>query len=84
MPPTAGFVSKWYIIAGAFQVESYFTLAVLMISTGLNAAYFLPIVFRAFFRPEDQAPPSDHGEGALADGGRIDHHRIAGAGLFSS
>jgi len=33
-----------------------------MISTGLNAAYFLPIVFRAFFRPEDQAPPSDHGE----------------------
>jgi len=62
VPPTAGFVSKWYIIAGAFQVESYFTLAVLMISTGLNAAYFLPIVFRAFFRPEDQAPPSDHGE----------------------
>lgn len=62
VPPTAGFVSKWYIIAGAFQVESYFTLVVLMISTGLNAAYFLPIVFRAFFRPEDQAPPSDHGE----------------------
>ncbi|MBL39451.1 MAG: cation:proton antiporter [Xanthomonadales bacterium] len=62
VPPTAGFVSKWYIIAGAFQVDNFFVLAVFMASTGLNAAYFLPIVFRAFFRPEDQAPPKEHGE----------------------
>ncbi|MBY6204926.1 monovalent cation/H+ antiporter subunit D family protein [Halomonas denitrificans] len=62
VPPTAGFVSKWYIIAGAFQVDSYFVLAVMGASTALNAAYFLPIVFRAFFRPEDQAPARDHGE----------------------
>ncbi|MDX1693774.1 MAG: hypothetical protein R3208_08405, partial [Ketobacteraceae bacterium] len=31
-------------------------------STGLNAAYFLPIVVRAFFREEDQTPVKDHGE----------------------
>jgi multicomponent Na+:H+ antiporter subunit D len=62
VPPTAGFVSKWYIIAGAFQADNYFVLAVLAVSTGLNAAYFLPIVFRAFFRDEDQAPPREHGE----------------------
>jgi multicomponent Na+:H+ antiporter subunit D len=62
VPPTAGFVSKWYIIAGAFQLENYFVLAVLVISTGLNAAYFLPIVFRAFFRDEDQPPPKEHAE----------------------
>lgn len=62
VPPTAGFVSKWYIIAGAFQVESFFVLAVMAASTALNAAYFLPIVFRAFFRPEDDAPPREHGE----------------------
>jgi len=62
VPPTAGFVSKWYIIAGAFQVDSYFTLVVLMLSTGLNAAYFLPIVFRAFFRDENVPPPSNHKE----------------------
>jgi multicomponent Na+:H+ antiporter subunit D len=62
VPPTAGFVSKWYIIAGAFQVDNYFTLVVLMLSTGLNAAYFLPIVFRAFFREEDVPPKIDHGE----------------------
>lgn len=62
VPPTAGFVSKWYIIAGAFQLDHYFMLAVLILSTGLNAAYFLPIVFRAFFRAEDQTPPKEHGE----------------------
>lgn len=62
VPPTAGFVSKWYIIAGAFQVDNFFVLAVLTASTALNAAYFLPIVFRAFFKTEDQAPPVAHRE----------------------
>jgi len=62
VPPTAGFVSKWYIIAGAFQNDLYFVLVVLILSTGLNAAYFLPIIHRAFFRPETVVPKYDHGE----------------------
>jgi multicomponent Na+:H+ antiporter subunit D len=62
VPPTAGFVSKWYMIAGAFQNDNYFVLAVLVIATGLNAAYFLPIIFRAFFAAEDRAPKREHGE----------------------
>ncbi|HUG99610.1 MAG TPA: monovalent cation/H+ antiporter subunit D family protein [Gammaproteobacteria bacterium] len=62
VPPTAGFVSKWYMIAGAFQNDNYFVLAVLVVATGLNAAYFLPIIFRAFFDTEDQPPQKDHGE----------------------
>ena len=62
VPPTGGFVSKWYMIAGAFQVDSYFVLAVLSLSTALNAAYFLPVIFRAFFRRETVAPAAPHGE----------------------
>ncbi len=62
VPPTGGFVSKWYMLAGAFQSERYFVLAVLVISTALNAAYFLPIVFRAFLKEEDDVPHDDHGE----------------------
>lgn len=62
VPPTAGFVSKWFIIAGAFQLENYFVLGVLILSTGLTAAYFLPIVFRAFFQKELEPPAKDHGE----------------------
>jgi multicomponent Na+:H+ antiporter subunit D len=62
VPPTAGFVSKWYMIAGAFQNNNYFVLAVLVIATALNAAYFLPIIFRAFFDEENVPPKKDHGE----------------------
>ena len=62
VPPTAGFVSKWFIIAGAFQLQSHFVLAVLLLSTALTAAYFLPLVYRAFFLAEDCAPPKPHGE----------------------
>lgn len=62
VPPTAGFVSKWFIIAGAFQTDNYFVLLVLILSTALNAAYFLPIIFNAFFKPEDVTPVKDHSE----------------------
>lgn len=62
VPPTAGFVSKWYMIAGAFQNDMYFVLAVLIASTGLNAWYFLPIIHRAFFRLETVKPRIEHRE----------------------
>ncbi|ALO46103.1 monovalent cation/H+ antiporter subunit D family protein [Pseudohongiella spirulinae] len=62
VPPTAGFVSKWFIIAGAFQTDNYFVLLVLILSTALNAAYFLPIIFNAFFKAEDVTPAKDHSE----------------------
>ena len=64
LPPTAGFVSKWLLLEAAMIKESLFVIAVLVISTTLNAAYFLPILHRAFFRP---APDTDtiHGEAPL-------------------
>ena len=50
IPPTAGFLGKWYILSGAMQTASWGAVAVIIVSTLLTAAYFLPIVFRAFFR----------------------------------
>jgi len=61
-PPTAGFVSKWYIVAGALHEQDYFVFTVFLISTALNAAYLLPIVYRAFFLAEGEAPHGGHGE----------------------
>ncbi|MDP3514658.1 MAG: monovalent cation/H+ antiporter subunit D family protein [Sulfuritalea sp.] len=66
LPPAAGFVSKWYLVSGAMAQAQWFTLAVVLLSTLLNAGYFLPVVYRAFFRPlsaEAQAHP--HGEAPL-------------------
>jgi len=51
VPPTAGFISKWFLIDGAWDRSSYFVMGVIIASTLLNAGYFLPIVYRAFFRP---------------------------------
>jgi multicomponent Na+:H+ antiporter subunit D len=61
IPPAAGFVSKWFIISGAMDGGHYLALGVLIASTLLNAAYFLPIVYAAFFRAPD-ADGHEHGE----------------------
>ncbi len=53
IPPTAGFLSKWYILNGAFTMNSNFVISVIVISTLLNASYFLPIVYSAFFKSGD-------------------------------
>ncbi|KRR29032.1 monovalent cation/H+ antiporter subunit D family protein [Bradyrhizobium retamae] len=49
VPPTAGFLGKWFILTGAMQTANWLAVAVIFVSTILNAAYFLPIVYRAFF-----------------------------------
>lgn len=62
VPPTGGFISKWTIVAGAYSQDDYFVLTVIVLSTALNALYFLPILKRAFFNPECVPPSRDHGE----------------------
>ena len=58
LPPAVGFVSKWYMLSGAMAAQHWQAVAVIVLSTLLNAGYFLPIVYRAFF----VAPP-EHGHG---------------------
>lgn len=67
LPPTAGFVSKWYVLSGALEAQQMVAVAVITLSTLLNAAYFLPIIHSAFFgRPSahdhDDHHHHDHGE----------------------
>ena len=78
LPPTGGFISKWLLMQGAWTAQSSFAILVLCTSTLLNAAYFLPIVYRAFFR---KPPQSEHGAEHHADDhadghghGHHDHH----------
>lgn len=55
LPPTAGFISKWYMILGAVEADRMAVIMVIVLSTLLNAAYFLPIIHAAFFRKEATA-----------------------------
>jgi len=66
VPPTGGFVSKWYILAGAFQADNYLALGTIILSTALNAAYFLPIVYMAWFEKDQTPPGREHGEAPFA------------------
>lgn len=49
VPPVAGFASKWYLITGAMGAGQIIIVFALMASTVLNAAYFGPIIYKAFF-----------------------------------
>ena len=52
LPPMSGFIAKWYLGLGAWEASQWPILLVLVTSSVLNLAYFLPIVIRAFLRDE--------------------------------
>jgi len=54
-PPVAGFISKWYLLLGALDAGSLLVIGVLVLSTILNAAYFVPVVYHGFFGPPSPA-----------------------------
>jgi multicomponent Na+:H+ antiporter subunit D len=60
LPPTAGFLGKWLMLGGAMQTSNWIAVVVIVLSTVLNAAYFLPIVFRAFLREAPHDPNHGH------------------------
>ena len=70
IPPTVGFISKWYILMGAIQSEQIFAIAVIILSSLLNAGYFVPIIYCSFFKAVDNGDDknqvtNDHGEAPL-------------------
>lgn len=58
-PPIAGFVSKWYLGQGALEAGQAWVIGILVVSSVLNAAYFLPILHTAWFRPPPEAWPAE-------------------------
>lgn len=63
VPPMAGFVTKWYLGLGALEAGMPWVLAVLGASSLLNAAYFLPILYRAWFLAPSGPWPEGHVRG---------------------
>lgn len=54
IPLTAGFITKWFLISGSFEAEAPIFVLILLTSALLNAAYFLPPIYHAYF-------PAEHG-----------------------
>ena len=59
IPPTVGFVSKWYLGLGGLTGGNWWLLAVLVISSLLNACYFLPILIDAWFGKQQGEWPEE-------------------------
>ena len=57
IPPTGGFVSKFYLAQGGLELGfvGLFGVAVLMLSALLTAGYLLPVITDAFFPGDDFA-----------------------------
>lgn len=75
VPPTAGFISKWYLGIGALEVGADWVLLVLVISGLLNAAYFLPLIYRGWFgHPPARWPQEQHWRDANGRYERFETH----------
>lgn len=54
LPPSGGFYSKFNLILGTLEASHTIFMVVLLISSFLNAFYFMPIVYNAFFVKSDE------------------------------
>lgn len=61
MPPFNIFVTKWHLSIGALEIGQPFIIVILLISSMLNAAYYLPIAYHAFLGTEGQGSHGGHG-----------------------
>ncbi len=52
IPLLPGFVSKWYLAIESIGVNKLFLIAIILVSSLLNAVYYLPISIHGFFDEE--------------------------------
>ncbi len=88
LPPVAGFISKWYLGTGAVAAGMHWVLPVLIASTLLNAAYFLPVLKRIWLHEPAGPWPKEAAAGRLEVFGMIGSALIAaamalGVGVFA-
>jgi len=51
IPPACGFFSKWYLVLGCIDAQNWVFLAVIIISSLLNAVYFFRIIEKVYTMP---------------------------------
>lgn len=78
VPPTVGFIGKWYVALGAVEAGHWPLVTVIFVSTVLSLLYVAQIIERLYFAGVDVSPgpagtgtgsPGETGEAVAADGG---------------
>ena len=65
VPPVSGFVTKWYLALGTLDIHNMILLTVILVSSLLNAGYFIPVIFTSFF---GKSLPGDTTQGGFLEG----------------
>jgi len=53
IPPAAGFFSKWYLVLGSIDSGNWIFVAVILISSLLNAVYFFRVLEKVYTLPPE-------------------------------
>jgi multicomponent Na+:H+ antiporter subunit D len=61
IPPFNGFISKWQLSLAALELGRPEFVALLIISSLLNAVYYFPIIIAAFFNRKSEDAADSHG-----------------------
>ena len=56
LPLSCGFVSKWYLSLGSIEAGQPLFIGLIIVSGVLNASYFLPVIWQAFFVVDREQP----------------------------
>jgi multicomponent Na+:H+ antiporter subunit D len=80
IPPFNGFISKWQLSLAALELNRPEFVALLIISSLLNAVYYFPIIIAAFFNRRSEAESGAHN----GHGGHPPHEDPAPALSLSS
>jgi len=85
-PPSVGFITKWLLGSGSLQAGLPIYIVILLVSALLNAAYFLPIVYIAFFRWEgdEEEGHEDSQRPKLVFGKEADHKLVVPVVILSA
>jgi multicomponent Na+:H+ antiporter subunit D len=59
IPPTNGFVSKWFLGLGAMASGQVLYIVILLLSAFLTAAYLFPVAISGFFRKSEDEEEGD-------------------------
>lgn len=60
IPPLAGFFSKWYLVLGGLERDNWVSVAVILVSSLLNAVYFFRVLEKIYLRPMSPALVETH------------------------
>lgn len=72
IPPMNGFISEWALMQGALDAGRPFYALLLLLSSLMNAAYYLPIIITAYFaRPQHAENPAHEHIGEVHE-----HHGV--------